>query len=776
MAAMAPAEAQVQRTLINLGFEQPSLGTATCYRTISEAVVPGWTTTHPSIATQTTTCDNTNIPGAPANGPALEFWANNFNATLAREGTQLVELNASAASRLSQSVCLISGEQVDWVFSHRGRSSATVHDVMDYLVGSSQIVRVRTTSNGTGNVVTAFLGSATSAAAANGWRDYSGSFTYTGTTGTSNMGFSAISTAGGDTTVGNFLDRIQISLRPFVEFVQASHTKAENTGASTANLPRVRVTGTVPAGGMTIVVTITGGTATLGSDYTTPGNSTTLSISVPAGTYDGTTSASEFPVPVTLVSDGVAESSETIQFSLPAPTASPPPYLRASTVTCGGTVLTASTLTITDVVARVTLAKTVVSRPPTGSSAFTVAIGQNSGTIASASTTTSSTSATTGVQLVTPGVAVTLTDTMAAGSTLLLNQFVPSISCSNAAASATVLPSGTSAAGSWTFTPATDDNITCTISNTVRLPTVALTKAVAGRADASDQFTVAVRQDPATTIGAATTSGAGTSATTGAVTLPSLSSTYSLVDTLAAGSASVANQYTMAATCSNSRPGGVASPGLTQTSAGVWTVAVSAGDVIACTITNTPIPAQLVLRKALTTARLNNSDQFRMSLTPGSPTGTATTSGTGITVSGGQLTLNPATAGTQYTLSETAAIGSVNPLSAYTGTLSCNNTRSGATTPLPSGSGFSFNVTPRAGDVITCTLSNAAGNPVLDNLPAGVTLSGAWTCSASGGSSCSAPSGGSNGGTSVSTTVTVTVGGTVTLTVPVNFSSNPGAY
>lgn len=815
MAATAPAQAQVQRTLINLGFEQPSLGTATCYRTISETVVPGWTTTHPSIATQTITCDNTNIPGAPANGPALEFWANSFNATPAREGTQLVELNASAASRLSQSVCLINGEQVNWVFSHRGRSSTTTHDVMDYLVGNTQIVRVRTTSNGTGNVVTTNLGTATSVAAANGWRDYSGSFTYTGTTGTSNMGFSAISTAGGDTTVGNFLDRIQISLRPFVEFVQASHTKAENTGASTTNLPRVRVTGTVPAGGMTIAVTITGGTATLGTDYTTPGNSTSLSISVPAGTYDGTSAASEFPVPVTLVGDAVAESTETILFSMPAPSGSPPPYLRASTVTCGGTVLTTSTLNITDEVARISLAKTVVSRPPTGSSAFTVAIGQNSGTIASASTTTSSTSATTGVQLVTPGVAVTLTDTMAAGSTLLLNQFVPSISCSNSAASPTVLPSGVSDAGSWTFTPATNDNITCTISNTVRAPTINLTKTVAGRGDPADQFTVTVREGAATVLGSATTSGAGTTASTGAVALNSLSSTYSINETMAAGSASVINQYTVVANCSNSRPGGVASPALAPNGTGGFNVTVSAGDVIACSLTNTPRAASLVFRKALSTARISNQDEFAMTVT-GTGGGTSTTTGSGSTVDAGtgSVTVASAAYGTQYTLSE-AKNGGPNPLTSYTGTMACTNTRSGATTPLPSGGGYSFNVTPQAGDAITCTLTNAAGNPVLsvtktdgqatytpggsatytititnsgnataagipvvDNLPSGVTLSGPWTCSAAGASSCGAASGGSLGDSAVSTTVTVAVGAgaAVTLTVPVSFAASPGSY
>lgn len=73
LALAAPAQAQVQRTLLNLSFEQPSLGTSSCFRTISETVVPGWTTDHPVVGTDTTTCNGVNIPGAPATGAAMEF-------------------------------------------------------------------------------------------------------------------------------------------------------------------------------------------------------------------------------------------------------------------------------------------------------------------------------------------------------------------------------------------------------------------------------------------------------------------------------------------------------------------------------------------------------------------------------------------------------------------------------------------------------------------------------------------------------------------------------
>ncbi|WP_255915224.1 hypothetical protein, partial [Tahibacter harae] len=46
--AAVPVLAQVQRTFVNLGFELPSAAPSNCYFQVSEALVPGWTTTHPS--------------------------------------------------------------------------------------------------------------------------------------------------------------------------------------------------------------------------------------------------------------------------------------------------------------------------------------------------------------------------------------------------------------------------------------------------------------------------------------------------------------------------------------------------------------------------------------------------------------------------------------------------------------------------------------------------------------------------------------------------------
>lgn len=69
----------------------------------------------------------------------------------------------------------------------------------------------------------------------------------------------------------------------------------------------------------------------------------------------------------------------------------------------------------------------------------------------------------------------------------------------------------------------------------------------------------------------------------------------------------------------------------------------------------------------------------------------------------------------------------------------------------------------------------ANGATVLDNLPAGMTLSAPWTCVASAGSTCRA-SGGTAGGGVGSLSVSVLPAGTVTITVPVQLSANSANY
>ncbi|MBV35504.1 MAG: hypothetical protein CMP47_08605 [Rickettsiales bacterium] len=85
---------------------------------------------------------------------------------------------------------------------------------------------------------------------------------------------------------------------------------------------------------------------------------------------------------------------------------------------------------------------------------------------------------------------------------------------------------------------------------------------------------------------------------------------------------------------------------------------------------------------------------------------------------------------------------------------------------------------PGGNDTYTIVVTNAgpaeANNlAVSDNFPAGVTLNGNWTCTATAGSSCSSGSGGASGDSSISLNVSVIAGGQATITVPVVYSTDP---
>lgn len=109
----------------------------------------------------------------------------------------------------------------------------------------------------------------------------------------------------------------------------------------------------------------------------------------------------------------------------------------------------------------------------------------------------------------------------------------------------------------------------------------------------------------------------------------------------------------------------------------------------------------LTLQKALPLGRARAADQFALSINgTGAPAAVSTT-GSG-TMAAGSVTHVSATPGEAYTLSEMAAGTTVQ--NEYVSTYACTNTRPGGQTP--SGSGTSFEVTPLAGDDLTCTFTN----------------------------------------------------------------------
>ncbi|MEI2432223.1 Calx-beta domain-containing protein [Lysobacter yananisis] len=368
-AASFAAPAQVQRTFVNLGFETPNMVTAACVGFyVGPQQVTGWNTTETNR-----TAGGCGVTANPATGPVLELWNNGALGVTARTGKQHAELNAYTASRVYQNVCMTNGEVINWRLSHRGRDSATVPDVMDFGINATgstssaittQVARIGTTNNGTDRINAAgaaqpsfaSLGTLTIGGTTGGWRDYSGTFTYTGTTGVQQLGFAAVSSALGNISSGNFLDEIQVTLTPYLEFDPTSYTVREGTAGT---LPQIRVIGTVPAGGITVPIQITGGTATVGSDYTVDnGTATQVDVAIPAGTYDNRT----FPIPITVVDDNVIEDNETVTFTVqPVPGS----FTLTSTSTCSAAAQASATLTILDNDVDLATTKTVGNAAPT---------------------------------------------------------------------------------------------------------------------------------------------------------------------------------------------------------------------------------------------------------------------------------------------------------------------------------------------------------------------------------------------------------------------------
>jgi uncharacterized repeat protein (TIGR01451 family) len=257
---------------------------------------------------------------------------------------------------LYQNICLVTGETFNFSIAHRGRLGADRAQLQvgpNPAVAGAVILDVTTSTGGTGTINAGGGATATSATAiAGGWTRYAGSYTFTGASGVQALGFTAISTSSGNLSVGNFLDDFNIVFKPYVEFTSTATTSVEG-GAAVA--PVIKVVGIVPAGGLVLNLGISG-SATLGSDFnftgtTTLGNvtatSTTLSVTVPAGTYTDALANNLFTLPLNIINDTVIENNETVLLSMP-PNGTSSLFINANSTVCGGTVTTVFSHTIID--------------------------------------------------------------------------------------------------------------------------------------------------------------------------------------------------------------------------------------------------------------------------------------------------------------------------------------------------------------------------------------------------------------------------------------------
>ena len=189
------------------------------------------------------------------------------------------------------------------------------------------------------------------------------------------------------------------------------------------------------------------------------------------------------------------------------------------------------------------------------------------------------------------GISVTLAESMAAGSASALAQYRSSLTCTNTnPGSTTPLPNGVITTSYVFGSVQFGDAISCTFTNTPQ-PRLTLTKTLTGnRINATDQFTMQIKNGAAVT-GSTTTTGTGSTVTAGTVgPLQVVAGTpYTLTElpagttnvALYAGTLSCANSWTAATTTLPTTVGGTIVP--------TW------GDNVTCTLANTPNATKVIL-------------------------------------------------------------------------------------------------------------------------------------------------------------------------------------
>ena len=409
--AATPVIAQ-QRTIINSSFESndPRGAGNPKFEYIPNGRVPGWNSTSGEI----------------------ELWDSGFQGVPAYNGSVFAEMNArSSAAPLYQTICLVNGESVGWSFAHRARTTGGAATQTATLEIASTlgtfIQNLATQASTQANPV---------------WNLNSGSTTYSGPSGLQRVQFRTTDPGSN----GNFLDDIGINLNPFVELNTAANAGIESDASS--HIPSLIVSGTIFTP-RAVTVTITGGTATNGVDYTTPGGGTTFTVTIPAGVYTN----SLMPLGISIVNDTLTEGSETIQMSIVAGAS----YTVTDTASCGGAPIANTTYTITDDDSPVVLTKDWITGVDGNSVNLTIAGGSSptAGNSVVGGTTNNATAT------AAPGQTLTMTEAFTSGSAA---NYTTTLDCRRNSDNAAVAVSGTGL--SRTIVMPADSSVSCTYINT----------------------------------------------------------------------------------------------------------------------------------------------------------------------------------------------------------------------------------------------------------------------------------------------------------------------
>lgn len=262
---------------------------------------------------------------------------------------------------------------------------------------------------------------------------------------------------------------------------------------------------------------------------------------------------------------------------------------------------------------RLTLMKALASSRVRGADQFSVAIrtGSPTGSVVSSQATSTTTgtgstvsagTGTTGAYIASAGTTYYLTES-GAGATDL-TRYDATLTCTDSTGRTSGLPSGAPYPAVNTVVPAVGSNVSCTITNRAKAPTILLRKSLgSARAADTDEFTVSIRTGSATgtvvsSTAAATTTGAGATVDAGTGTTGLSTATagtsYHLTEQ-AAGTADL-SVYDKRITCAD--VAGVQA-GLPDDAVFTDALIVTpvAGAEISCVLTNTLLRRDIYLRK-----------------------------------------------------------------------------------------------------------------------------------------------------------------------------------
>ncbi len=156
--------------MVNGGAEDPVINQN--WTLVHEDNVPGWLTT--------------------STDGKIELWTTGFLGVQAQEGIQFMELNATQVAALYQELCLEPGSTVQWSVWHRGRQGVDVAEVkIGATVETAEYLQTMTDGK-------------------DAWGYYSGNYTVPEGQETTVFVFESVSAAGGNNSVGNFIDNFEI--------------------------------------------------------------------------------------------------------------------------------------------------------------------------------------------------------------------------------------------------------------------------------------------------------------------------------------------------------------------------------------------------------------------------------------------------------------------------------------------------------------------------------------------------------------------------------------